>query len=181
VLESGTHSLDGVNAEAGRVTTDHSFRFLGFDQNFSSTPVVFSQAESSRGPHAVVTRHRNVSSNGMSVRLQEQNSYGAHMNESVGYLAVEEGRGSLGGAAFEAGRTPDSVTHRWHRISFDWSYDDPRFVADVQTYNGSDAAEVRYRNLSSSGVEVRIEEERSDDEVFHRNSESVGYLVFDGA
>ncbi|WP_227355438.1 DsbA family protein [Haladaptatus salinisoli] len=181
VLESGTHSLDGVSAEAGRVTTDHTFRSLEFGANFSATPVVFSQPQSYRGSHAVVTRHRNVSTSGMSVRLQEQESYGAHTTESVGYLAVEEGRGTLGGAAFEAGRTPESVTHGWHRISFDGSYSNPRFVADVQTYKGWNTSAVRYRNLSSSGVEVRIEEERSDDDEVTHRGESVGYLVFDGA
>lgn len=71
--------------------------------------------------------------------------------------------------------------HQWQRISFDRSYDNPRFVADVQTYNGWDASEIRYRNLSLSGIKVRIEEEQSaDDEVLHYNSESVDYLVFDG-
>ncbi len=180
VLESGTHSLDGAKAEAGRVTTDETFQSLRFEQDFSSTPVVFSQAQTYHGPHAVVTRNRDVTSNGMSVRLQEQDSYGWHTNESVGYLAVEEGHGTLGGSAFEAGRTSDSVTEDWPRLLFDRSYDSPQFVADIQTYHGWDSSEIRYRNLSSSGVEVRIEEERSDDSERDHTTESVGYLVFDG-
>ncbi|WP_458206035.1 thioredoxin domain-containing protein [Haladaptatus sp. NG-SE-30] len=181
VLESGTHSLDGLNAEAGQMTTDNTFQSISFDQSFSSTPVVFSQPQTYNGSHAVVTRHRSVSSNGMDVRLQEQDSYGWHANESVGYLAVEPGRGTLDGAAFEAGRTPDTVTEDWHWVSFDRSYTDPQFVADIQTYHGKDTAEIRYRNLSSSGVEVRIEEERSDDSEVNHTTESVGYLVTEGA
>lgn len=181
MLESGTHSLDGVKAESGTVEIDDSFQSVSFQQDFSARPVVFSQAQSRRGLDAVVTRNADVSRTGMRVLLKEQDSYGAHMEEVVGYLAVEEGFGTLGGSAFEAGRTPVAVTEDWYEISFDGSYSDPSFVTDIQSYTGYDTAEIRYRNLTGSSVEVKIEEERSlDDEVAHR-AESVGYLVFDGA
>ncbi|WP_144240087.1 DsbA family protein [Haladaptatus cibarius] len=179
VLEAGTHSLDGVKTESGRVTTDDDFQSVSFQQDFSDRPVVFSQAQSRRGLDAVVTRNDDVSRNGMRVCLKEQDSYGAHTDESVGYLAVEEGFGTLGGSSFEAGRTSESVTEDWHEIRFDGSYSDPSFVADIQTYNGWDSSQIRYRNLTSSSVEVKVEEEQSEDaEVVHR-AESVGYLVFD--
>ncbi len=179
VFESGAHSLGGATVEVGHVTTDDSFRTVSFEQDFASTPVVFSQAQSRNGLDAVITRHHEVSRDGMDICLKEQDRYGAHTDESVGYLAVEEGYGSVGGTDFEAGRTGDVVTHQWHEISFDGSHDNPTFIADIQTYNGYDSSEIRYRNLTSSSVEVRIEEERSaDDEVAHR-AESVGYLVFD--
>ncbi len=181
VFESGTHTFDGAKVEAGRVNTNHTFQPVSWEHDFTSTPVVFSQAQSRHGHDALVTRHHEVSRDGMGVRLKEQDSFGAHMDESVGYLAVEAGFGTLSGSAFEAGKTSEVVTDEWHEISFDRLYDNPEFVADIQSYNGFDTAEIRHRNLSSNGVEVRIEEERSvDDEVAHIE-ESVGYLVFDGA
>ena len=179
-LDDGTHSLDGATVEAGTVWTDDGFAAVSFDAGFASTPVVFSQPQTRRGLDAIVTRNRDVSADGMSVRCQEQDAYGAHMNEQVGYLAVERGYGTLGEAAFEAGRTADAVTHEWHEVTFDREYLDPQFVADIQTYDGYDASQVRYRNLTSSGAEVKIEEGRSeDDETVHR-TERVGYLVVEG-
>ncbi|WP_440007331.1 DsbA family protein [Halomicrococcus sp. SG-WS-1] len=181
-LEEGTHSLDGPAAEVGRITTDHRFAYVDFDQAFGSTPVVFSQPQTRRGEDGVVSRHRWVSADGVGVRLQEREAGGWHTEESVGYLAVEPGRGTLDGAPFEVGRTGWQVTDDWHEISFDGDYADPQFVADIQTYNGPDTATVRYRNLSSDGVEVHVDEERSDDdETNHWSAERVGYLVFEGA
>ncbi|WP_327053059.1 DsbA family protein [Halomicrococcus gelatinilyticus] len=179
-FDAGTHSLDGATVEAGTVWTDHGFSDVSFDADFGGTPVVFSQPQTRRGLDAIVTRNRDVSADGMAVRCQEQDAYGAHMDEQVGYLAVGQGYGTLGDAAFEAGRTADAVTHEWHEVTFDREYLKPQFVADLQTYHGYDASQVRYRNLTSSGVEVKVEEERSvDDETIHR-TERVGYLVVEG-
>lgn len=79
-----------MKAESGRVTTDDDFQSVSFGRDFSTRPVVFSQAQSQSGLSAVVTRHDDVSQNGMRVRLKEQDSYGAHTTESVGYLVFDE-------------------------------------------------------------------------------------------
>ena len=52
------------------------------------------------------------------------------------------------------------------------------FLADLQSFNGDDPVDIRYRNLTQSGVEVRIEEEQSaDEETSHL--EAIGYAVFE--
>lgn len=55
----------------------------------------------------------------------------------------------------------------------------PVVFAQPRTYNGANTANLRYRHLDETGVEVFVEEERSaDDEVGHV-SERVGVLVVD--
>jgi hypothetical protein len=53
-------------------------------------------------------------------------------------------------------------------------------IADLQTYDGTDSAALRYRNLSSSAVDMRVEEEQSRDTETNHTTEVLGYLVVDG-
>ncbi|WP_435175397.1 CAP domain-containing protein [Halorussus sp. AFM4] len=171
---------DGTDFEFGRVRTDHRWESVSFSASFSATPAVFSQAQTVAGGQPVVTRHRDVSASGLSVRLQEAESRGAHRVEDVGYLAVEPGSGTLDGRAYEAGTRSD-VGSAWTTIEFGSTYSDPVLLVDVQTFRGSNTCSVRYRNLTGSSVDVRVQEERSADAETAHLGERVGYLVVEGA
>jgi hypothetical protein len=76
-----------------------------------------------------------------------------------------------------------NVTHQWKKVAISSSdlslppgYDCPIILAAMQTYNGSDTAEVRMRSLSACSFEVKIEEESSDDSETQHAAEDVGYL-----
>jgi subtilisin len=182
VVEAGTYELaDGTLVEAGTTSTGTSFTEVQFGQAFGSTPVVLSQAQTFDGNHPIVTRNRNLSTGGFEVKVQEEEAEGWHATESVGYLAVESGAGSNDGTAYEVNTTANAVTHDWHTISFEQSYDDPLFVAGMQTTDGWQPAGVRYRNLTADSVEVFVEEERSDDDEMAHADEVIGYAVFDGS
>ena len=52
------------------------------------------------------------------------------------------------------------MTHNWYAIAFGGSYAAaPRFVASMATYSGGNNCALRYRNLATSGVEVKVEED----------------------
>ena len=54
----------------------------------------------------------------------------------------------------------------------------PVFLADMQTTDGGDTANLRYQNKDLYGVDVQIDEEQSSDaETFH-TTEVVGYMLF---
>ena len=179
--DPGRYGLsDGTDVEVGRVRTNHRWESVAFSSSFSTTPVVFSQAQTVAGPQPVVTRHRDVSASGLSVRLQEAESRGPHRVEDVGYLAVEPGSGTLDGHAYEAG-TRSGVGSAWTTIEFGGTYSQPVFAADVQTFRGNNTCSVRYRNLTDSSVDVRVQEERSADAETAHLGERVGYLVVEGA
>jgi hypothetical protein len=183
-LEAGTYSTDDLAVEAGFARTNHEFTGVGFDQSFDTTPVVFAQSQTYEGTDPIVTRLRDVDPSGFDVRVQEEEGEengGYHFEEQVGYVAVEPGTGTLDGRAFEVDTYGDGVDDSWSRIEFERSYDAPRFVADMQTFNGPNTANLRYRNLTSESVEVFVEEERSADSETDHFDERVGYAVFEGA
>jgi hypothetical protein len=182
VLEHGTHALpDGTSVEAGTLDTRLSFRSVSFSREFSSPPVVLSTVQTYNGPHAVVTRQRNVSTSGLKIRLQEEEAESWHTRESVGYVAIEPTAGTNDGTAFEAGTTGTTVNNGWHTIPFEQSYSSsPVFLSQIQTFEGTHPCGLRYRNLDSTDVEVFIEEEQSSDSEMWHTNENVGYLTLGG-
>lgn len=180
-VESGVSRFDdGPTVVAGTVELGTAWTRVEFDEVFSKPPIVLTGTQTTKAGRPVIVRNRKVSTHGMSVRIQGSERTPAKGRETVGYVAVERGKGTLGGRPYE-GRIARDVDHDWHTIEFDGEYDDPVFLADLRTAEGMDAASLRYRNLDGRSVEVFIEEERSrDDETWHMK-EDIGYVVFEGS
>ncbi|SEO24342.1 hypothetical protein SAMN04487948_101293 [Halogranum amylolyticum] len=184
VLDGDVTSLGGLPATVGTVDTNHRFSDVAFEQSFGTTPVVLSQSQTCVGSDPIVTRPANVSAEGFDVRVQEEDGEehgGYHYVETVGYVAVEPGTGTVDGREFEVGRTPEAVDEDWYTIEFENDYEEPRFLADVQTYNGWNSVVVRYRNLTSDSVEVRLQEEQSEDAETGHDNERLGFVVVESA
>ncbi|MFB9808949.1 hypothetical protein ACFFQF_29305 [Haladaptatus pallidirubidus] len=114
--------------------------------------------------------------------MQEEKYNQQHTKETLGYVAIEQTSGRINGAPFEIQRTEQIITHQWTHISFQEEYKSPKFISDIQTFNGGDTCNIRYKNLSSTGVYIKIEEgENTDRETRHKNAESIGYAVFDSS
>jgi hypothetical protein len=175
-LDAGSHDLGGLRAEVGRVGTTDATSWVGLD-GFSSAPVLLTTVQTDNGGQAVVPRTE-VWSNGFDVRLQEQQSLGSHGEETVGYFAVQSGTGSVDGRALEADTA--SANHEWTRIEFANDYTDPVFVGSVQSVESGDVCGLRYRNLTGSSVEVKVEEDQSVDAETWHAVEQIGYLVVEG-
>jgi PKD repeat protein len=75
--------------------------------------------------------------------------------------------------------TGNVVNHQFYPISFDATFAEaPRFLADMQTTNGGDAAAVRWGNRDQYGIEVKVEEDKSRDSETDHCTEVVGYMAF---
>jgi len=177
VTDHGTYTLeDGTELLAGKVTADDERTSVSFPSSLATDPVVFSDIQTYNDSRPAVVRQQDVSKSGFAVRLQGSERRRAHETEDVGYVAIERGTGTLNDRAFEID-VESGVDHEWSTIEFDGTYREPLFVADLQTFSDPDSSGLRYRNLTESSVEIRVEEERSsDDEVVHAE-EDVGYLV----
>ncbi len=78
--------------------------------------------------------------------------------------------------------TANAVRHNWYNVSFDNTYrfnQTPLVLASMQTYDGSDAAGTRIRNLDQNGLEIKIEEERSRDSEIAHTTEAVGLVLLE--
>ena len=158
---------------------DHIWTTITFPEPFNNVPVVLSQVTSANGNEAVETRMRNISTTGFEVKLQEQQSGNNNVaTEEVSWVAIEKGADNVN-MIMEADATGYTVRHNWANINFTNTYSNPVFIADLQTYAGSDPTGIRYRNLNTTNVQVVAEEERSSDNEMNHAYEDVGYVTFD--
>jgi hypothetical protein len=184
VLEAGHHILsDGTAVEAGWFETNqvNSFGSVSFENTFQTTPIVVTTISSFNESDVVAGRIRDINSNGFKYCMQEQEANSqSHAKEIINFVAWEPSCGVLHNVAFEVGKTTNSITDQFKMIRFCQSYTDfPVFIADMQTSNGMDTADVRWRNLQTNSVEIRIDEEKSADAETRHTSEVVGYIIFD--
>ncbi|EFW90121.1 hypothetical protein ZOD2009_21047 [Haladaptatus paucihalophilus DX253] len=168
--------------KAGNVSVQDEFVNVSLDGFFDTEiPVILTQAQTFNDSDPIITRLSDVSSNSFQVRLQEEEARGEHTNEMVGYIALQQVSGQLNGTPLEVQRTGETFTNRWSRISFQQQYEAPQFIASMQTYNGPNTANLRYQNLTSDGVDIKVEEEQSADTEKSHTNEGIGYLVIEGS
>lgn len=71
-----------------------------------------------------------------------------------------------------------SINHEWETIELDQSYSNPVVIASDPTYNGSDPATVRIKNVENNSFELRLQEPKSEDGK-HPFEEDVSYVVIE--
>jgi hypothetical protein len=184
VMERGSYTLEnGARVEASRFSTDsvNTFGQVNFSQNFGNVPVVVSSITSFNGPDAVAGRVQNVNIQGFEYTMQEQESFSdGHTTESISYIAWEPSASSIAGITYKIGKTENLVDHNLSTIKFDQTFSDiPVFLADMQTANGMDTANVRWQSLNVDAAEVKIDEEQSFDSEVNHTTEIVGYMAFE--
>jgi hypothetical protein len=111
--------------------------------------------------------------------MQEQQSNAAsHTPETVHYVAWEQSEGTVGDIHYQVGLTLDRVTHRYFSIVFPTPFAvNPVFLADFQTQDGGDPANLRYTGKDSRGIQVRVSEEQSKDKELNHTTEVVGFMA----
>jgi hypothetical protein len=181
-MERGRHQLpDGAWVEAGRLVTNATNTFVAqpISEPLHETPVVFATVTSINEADAVTTRVRNVSVNGFEVGMQEQESKPQkHLAESIDFIAFEPSFGVVNGMRYEVALMNSGVTDKPQTLLYQGSYEQaPLFVADMQTANGLDTANLRWENRNETSLEVWVSEETSKDSETTHTTESVGYFV----
>lgn len=186
VVEAGSWVLpDGTLLEAGTFATNsntNSFATVNFATSFGSTPVVMSQVQTLNDTTFVSTRQQNLSAGSFQVALEDEDAAGNnHGTETIGWLAIEPGTGDIDGRLFEAGTTPDSVTHNLYNIGFSAGFTSaPNFIASLATFDGGDASHLRFDNLGAGSVDVFVEEDTTVDSETDHTTERVTWLAIEG-
>ncbi|MEA1901053.1 MAG: fibronectin type III domain-containing protein [Thermodesulfobacteriota bacterium] len=183
VMERGSYILeDGTKVEAGTFNTDStgSFRWVDFSQTFNQVPVVTSTVSSFNEEDAVCSRLRNIDTTGFEFRMQEQElNRQIHTIETISYIAWEPSSGTVGNLTFEVDKTDDVITHNLQTIVYNETFmATPVFLADMQTTDGGDTANLRWQNKDLYGIDINITEEQSRDSEIYHTTEVVGYMAF---
>ena len=183
VMERGSYILeDGTKVEAGRFDTDAtgSFGWVDFSQTFNQVPVVTSTVSSFNEEDAVCGRLKNIDTTGFDFCMQEQERNSQiHTTETISYIAWEPSSGTVGNLTFEVDKTDDVITHNLQTIVYNETFiATPVFLADMQTTDGGDTANLRRQNKDFYGIDIKITEEQSRDSEINHTTEVVGYMVF---
>jgi hypothetical protein len=183
VMERGAYTLpDGTMVEAGMFDTDAagSFGWVDFSQTFNQVPVVTSTVSSFNEEDAVCSRLRNINTIGFDFCMQEQEGNSQiHTIETISYIAWEPSSGTVDNLTFEVDKTDDAITHNLQTIVYNEAFvAPPVFLADMQTTDGGDVANLRWQNNGLCGIDIEIGEEQSRDSEIDHTTEVVGYMVF---
>ena len=182
VLEAGSYTLkNGVRIEAANLTTNATkFKTVAFAQRFNTIPVVMTSLTSFNDTQAVTGRVDRVQKNSFQYRMQEQqhNSW-QHDPETLSYVAWEPSSGKLGDVSYLVQKTNKVVNDTYYCIFFDEPFKSaPTFLADMQSANGGDTANLRWNDKDRFAVDVLVDEEQSQDAEVGHTSEVVGYMAF---
>ncbi len=200
VLEAGQYRLvNGTLLEVGTVDTaairhqgpgGSSWQAVNFTAAFTNAPVVFNQIQTLNGntnenKELFGTRMNGAATtNGFEVALEDYqgDSAARTTTETIGWLAIEPGKGTWSGNTMVAKITPEAVNQDMYTISFGVDFGTaPDFIASQATFNGADATQVRFQNLDADSVQVRAAEDRYfDTELSHAN-EQITYLAVGGS
>ena len=188
VIEAGIWQLsDGTVLEVGKLESEQlistTWENVEFSADFPATPTILSNVQTYRGEDFVKTRQRDASATGFSLGMEEeearQNS--GHVGETIGWFAIESGAGIWEGNLYEAGNTGDRINHEFAKIEFTSEFaSTPNFLATLATYDGTDPASLRYRNLTEDSVRIKIEEERSADSEIWHTTEDINFFAIEG-
>jgi hypothetical protein len=183
VMDRGIYTVkDGSMLQAGSFETNgtNSFVSVSLDQSFQAIPVILSAVTSFNEGDAVGIRIRNVSKTGFEFCMQEQelNSQ-VHSVETIHFIAWEPSMGIIDDMTFEVNKTQNEVTDLFHHIPFGQGFVNlPVFMADIQSADGMDTANLRWKNKGLFGIDIKIDEETSRDSETTHDTEMVGYMVF---
>ncbi len=158
--------------------TSERWKYVSFPNTFGSVPVVFAQLSSEVEAQAAMVQMRNISTQGFELRLAEQEaSNGAHSPETVSWMAMEKGSAFSTSFALEAG-LKTNVTNAPTALNYTLAFSNvPGLIATQQTTNEVDAATPRFQNLTSTGAQTFVHEEKSKDGETIHVAESLAYLA----
>ncbi|MEJ2612260.1 MAG: hypothetical protein P8179_19890 [Candidatus Thiodiazotropha sp.] len=157
---------------------------VGLPEQFIGTPILLSQMQSCNGSDTASMRIKNNRTNAVDLLVEEEHSFDAeygHADEVIGLLGLGEGKiidqsglvvGEAGLVSVNAGNAND-----WRTLTFSREYSDPVILMQMNTFNGSQAAHMRLRNVSTTNAQYHIEEWDYLNG-FHV-PETVGYIVLE--
>jgi fibro-slime domain-containing protein len=203
VVEEGVWTIDGVDIEAHTyesTVTDEARGFTGQAQGYGqsySAPVVLGQVMSENdGDWSVFwSRGDDVgdppdSSTLYTGKMVGEDSDDTRADETIGYIVLESGHGTIGGVEYEAGVGPNSVQgvddDPPYDYAFDMAFGSAPTVAIVSQVgmNGSDGSWAQTHgspDVTASELRVSVNEDELGDSERGHTEEEVAYVAFEAS
>jgi len=199
VIEEGVYTElgDGIDAEAFKIyssTTDHSGSWIGTGGVFSGSyeaPVVLGQIMSTDDADwsqfwcydgNSVTNPPSSAGLAVGKHVGEDPNF-TRLDETLGYLVIESGTGTVEGLGYEAGVGPDIVMGpddgtpiRYHPST---NFDPVQTLIVGQAgMDDADGGWAIATSLDANGIDLVIEEDQCSDSERSHGTEQVAYLIF---
>lgn len=191
---SGVPTEDGafavtITASDGTSTTsatfDLTFAQPGADDWFLvqfaealDDPSVILGPPTYEGRQAAAMRIRNVTDEGFEFQIDEWNYLdGAHVPQTVSWIAVESGTHTIDGLTVVAG--VDAASGETATVGFGETFDDtPIVLAQVSSTNDTRAVTDRLDAVTETGFDVRLQSEETD--YGTHGTETLSWIAFEG-
>jgi hypothetical protein len=161
----GSHNYGGLNALAGKVVVAPTWTPVTFSTPFDSIPVVFVNQLIPGTLNATVVRVRNVSKTGFEAKIMKESAVTSPLNsETVSYLAISTGKGTVNNKKIIVGRTSSTAVSpsTTSTISFGETITNPVFITQLQTCNDDTVtANIRCTSITSIGASLIKQREKS--------------------
>ena len=147
--------------EAGHLDVSEATANLNFKNAFAVEPTLFLAGQTMSEDNPYTIQQDALSTNSVAVNLQEEQSKDtetAHIDEKVGYLALDktedlrEIKGSLIGEI-----NTSQVTANWTKINLEHTYANPVVIVSPLKKNSRNPATIRLKNVNSQFFEMRLE------------------------
>jgi Ca2+-binding RTX toxin-like protein len=161
----------------GSTASSTSWNTVTFSSTILNPVVKMSALSTNSDPFSV--RVRNVTETGFEWQIDEWDYLdGVSATETLSWLAVEAGTHTLdNGVTIQAGTV--SVTNgNFSNVTFGSAFSStPIVVSQVMSYNDTDAANNRNRNVTTTGFQTRLQEEKAGDDV--HGTETMGWIAIE--
>lgn len=191
VVERGAHTLrDGTRLEAGTVDTDTTHRggqgFAGdpvlFETDFDAAPAVLHGLNTYDNADFMASLATAVGADGFEIGLEAAETGKPAAVETVAYIAIQTGEGTLDGAPYAIGSgddgSSDGVGQPAHAITFDAFDAAPDVIVSVYGQNGVDGSWARGAGYDAASQRVYAEEDQIRDSERGHANETFAYAAF---
>lgn len=170
-VAEGNHTLpSGQKVEArSEIVSETTQEFLHTTDFGGVTPLAFATiASDTTGLPLYVRNEVNSLSNWLRLQHEEGQTLSVGQSETVDILLFEP----------SVNTTTAIVTSNASTLALPGTFSNPVSLADMQSFNGSDACRIAVTDFGDADITLRIEEEWSDGEIIHAG-ELVGVIVFE--
>lgn len=202
VIESGTWDLGNDMIFSAGTTQTNKLSTQGFqnvsvpvsdidniiasrdnDYGYNEPLSVMTQVQTFNGGDWVVTRTDAITGRSFNVTMQEEEArnMGAHLNETIGWVAFNQDTVRVGDLLIEGGTTPTQFNHNASTYTFDNNFgSSPTLFTKLSTFNGQDTVNSRVISTSATGFTAFAQEEQSLDAEINHMPEALSYLALSG-
>ncbi len=180
VIEAGTHVTDSVHISSNAFSGDT----VSFTESFSSTPAVLATLNTYNNSAFMSTVVHSTNTAGFSVQQEAGTTGITAETETIGWIAMNTGSGTINGYAYEAAITTlngvnNGVTDTATTISFTSTFSSaPDVIVNGRTGNGQNGYWARGAGTySASTLTVYAEEDEGNAEQAHAE-EAWSYVAF---